>query len=56
LVSDFIGKSYLVDFTVINQGEYSVVAIEMNQKLAAGTYMINVNVGGENHNHKLIVR
>ena len=56
LINDFIGKSYLTDFTVINQGEYSVVAIEMNQKLAAGSYMINVSVDGENHSHKLIVQ
>ncbi|MGB0403595.1 MAG: LamG-like jellyroll fold domain-containing protein [Salibacteraceae bacterium] len=56
LVSDFIGKSYLTDFTVINQGDYSIVVIEMNQKLAAGSYMINVSVNGENHAHKLIVQ
>ncbi|MGB0403594.1 MAG: T9SS type A sorting domain-containing protein [Salibacteraceae bacterium] len=56
LVNDFIGKSYLTDFTVINQGDYSVVAIEMNQKLAPGSYMINVNVNGENISHKLIVQ
>ncbi len=56
LVNDFIGKTYLTDFTVINQGDYSVVSIEMNQKLAAGSYMINVSVNGVNHSHKLIVR
>lgn len=56
LVNDFLGKEFLVDFTVINQGEYSVVAIEMNQKLPQGSYMVSVQVGDKIHTHKLIVR
>ena len=56
LVNDFLGKEFLIDFTVINQGNYSVVAVEMSQKLAAGSYIINISVNGENHQHKLIVQ
>ncbi|MBD80926.1 MAG: hypothetical protein CL840_18560 [Crocinitomicaceae bacterium] len=56
LVNDFIGKEFLVDFTVIDQGDHSVVAIEMNEQLAAGSYMVNIKVGDEVHSHKLIVQ
>lgn len=56
LVNDFLGKEFLIDFTVINQGSYSVVAIEMNQKLPAGSYLISVAVGDKTHQHRLIVQ
>lgn len=55
-ISDLIGKKYLLGFTLSNQGDNSVVSIEMKQKLAPGSYMVSIQVGQETHAHKLIVR
>lgn len=56
LVNDFLGKDFLVDFMVIREGEYALIAIEMAEKLEPGTYLVNLQVGKELKSHKLIVR
>tara|TARA_B100000508_G_scaffold141062_1_gene145770 strand:- start:1173 stop:3464 length:2292 start_codon:yes stop_codon:yes gene_type:complete len=56
LVNNFIGTEFLIDFTVINHGDHSVIAIDMNEALAAGSYLVNVKIGDKVHTHKLIVQ
>lgn len=56
LVNDFLGKEVLVDFSVYDQAEHYLVAIEMSEKLQPGTYLIHVQLEDRKLSHKLIVQ
>ncbi|UTW63526.1 T9SS type A sorting domain-containing protein [bacterium SCSIO 12741] len=56
LISDFLGKEYLLDFSVYNHGTHSVITMELNKVLAPGSYFVNIEVGGKVYTHKLIVQ
>lgn len=56
LVNDFLGKEFLVDFSVFDKGDHQLIVIEMNQKLTPGSYMVNMQIGNKRLSHKLIVQ
>lgn len=42
LVNDFLGKEFMVDFSIYNQGNFSIIAMELNKRLNPGSYLINI--------------
>jgi hypothetical protein len=55
LVNDFLGKEFMVDFSAFNHGNYTLVSIDLAQKLKSGTYIINIETSEGMKAHKLIV-
>jgi len=41
-VNDLLGKDYITDLTFINQGNSTLVILELSSTLPAGTYFINI--------------
>ncbi|UTW60892.1 T9SS type A sorting domain-containing protein [bacterium SCSIO 12741] len=56
LINNFLGVEVYSDFSIYHQGDFSLVSIEMTQKLAPGSYFVNVELKGEIHTYKLIVQ
>ncbi len=41
-MNDLLGKDYITDLTFINQGNSTLVILELSSTLPAGTYFINI--------------
>lgn len=55
-VNDLLGKDYITDLTFINQGNSTLVILELSSTLPSGTYFINVVTSGGVTSKKVLVK
>lgn len=56
LINDLIGKSHAVDITSIDEGESSLLIVELDQTLSPGTYLIQIESNEKVYSHSIIIR
>jgi len=55
-VNDLLGKSYITDLTFINQGDFTLIILELDSNLPKGAYFINILQSGKVISKKVLVQ